>query len=65
MERCEGWSEGMEDMRDGRCKGWSEGMEGVRDGVRDGRWSEGWKGMRMEECEGWRGVRGEHKGLFM
>ena len=34
-------------------------MEDVRDGVR------GWKGMRMEECEGWRGVRGEHKGLFM
>ena len=50
-------------MRDG-VRGWKE----VRDGVRGGRckgWSEGWKGMGMEECEGWRGVRGEHKGLFM
>ena len=46
-------------VRDGRCKGWSEGMERCEG------WSEGWKGMRMEECEGWRGVRGEHKGLFM
>ena len=42
-------------VRDGRCEGWSEGMER----------GEGWKGLRMEECEGWRGVRGEHKELFM